>query len=345
MTRLRCDPKTGIPSDLHAKYYSSRASAGLIFTEASPIDSRQTLGGAGLIETKEQIAGWKKVVDAVHEKGGRIFLQLWHGGRTIDTSKTSAPVISPSAIAVKSFDKEGKIVEGPTPVEMTHENIKTVIQQFQRAATNAKAAGFDGIEVQGASGYLVDSFLKDFTNQRTDEYGGSVEKRARFVLELIDALIEVFGAGRVGIKLSPVGRANDTYDSNPIETYTYLLTQLNERKISHVQLVEPTEDYGGRSLYPKASHQIPTVCKQFREVFKGTLITNSGYNPDTALKAIQEGYADLVAFAKLYVGNPDLVERVKNGWELAQPDFTTLLSPGEKGYIDYPTYQEKPKKN
>jgi len=339
LTRCRADPKTGIPNDLHVKYYSQRAKAGLIFTEASPIDSSQPISGAACIETKEQVAGWKKVTDAVHENGGRIFLQLWHGGRTIDPVKTGQQNKGPSAISVKNFDKEGNIVEGPMPVEMTVEEIKAMVQKYKQAGINAKEAGFDGIEPQVANASLLDQFIRDGSNQRTDEYGGSAENRSRFILEVVDALIEVFGASRVAVKLSPVGRSSDMYDSNPIETYTYLISKLDERKIGCIQLTEPPAEFAGKTLYPKATDQIPRVCKQFREVFKGTIITNLGYNAESGLKTIQEGYADLVSFGKLWIANPDLVERIKNKWSFNPPDFKSFPSGTEKGYIDYPLYQ------
>jgi len=339
LTRMRCDPKTGVPNDLLVKYYSSRASAGLLLTECAPISADTILPGAGGIYTQDQVAGWKKVTDAVHKNGGRIFLQIWHGGRAITSKITGKIAGAPSAIPVVNFDKDGNEVPDETPRELTKEEIKGIIEEFKQGAINAKRAGFDGIELHGANGYLVDQFLKDNTNKRNDEYGGSVANRSRFTLEVLDVLIEVFGAGRVGIKLSPVGRYNDMYDSDPIKLFNYLLPKIHEKKIAYVQLVEHSADeFKGKSKYPKGYEQITHVSKQFRQIYKGTLISNQGYQPDTALQAIQEGTTDLIAFGKWFISNPDLVERIKNNWSLTPFDFSTFYGGAEKGYTDYSVY-------
>jgi len=341
MTRLRADPKTGVPNDLHVKYYSQRATAGLILTECSAVSNvGNGLSGSAGIYTKEQAAGWKKVTQAVHERGGKIFLQIWHGGRASDPKISGETSLAPSALPIRSYDDKGVEQVGPVPKEMTKDDIKTVVEQFRESAKLAKEAGFDGLELHGANGYLIDQFIRDSSNQRKDEYGGSVENRCRFPLEVIDALIEVFGAGRVGIKLTPVGRYQYMYDSNPIETYSYLLTKLSEKKIAFVELMEPNDgEYIKKSHFKPGKEQIPHVAKQFRNVFKGTLITNAGYKLDTAAKAIKENIADLVSFGKLFINNPDLVQRAIKKWPLNDKwDFTTFFSGGEKGYIDYPTY-------
>eukprot|EP00331_Platyophrya_macrostoma_P028249 CAMPEP_0176434472 /NCGR_PEP_ID=MMETSP0127-20121128/16698_1 /TAXON_ID=938130 /ORGANISM="Platyophrya macrostoma, Strain WH" /LENGTH=348 /DNA_ID=CAMNT_0017817217 /DNA_START=113 /DNA_END=1159 /DNA_ORIENTATION=- len=340
MTRCRADPKTGIPNDLHVKYYSERAAnAGFVLTECTAISNQgNSFPGATGIWNREQVDGWKKVCDAVHEKGGKIILQIWHGGRAATTDKTGETPLAPSPIAMRGFDKEGNTTEDQVPTEMTIEDIKKVKEEFRQGALRAKEAGFDGIQLHGANGYLVDQFIRDGTNKRTDEYGGSIENRARFCLEVMDELISVFGADRCGIKFSPVGRYQDMYDSTPLETFSYILKKFDEKGVAFVEFTEASS-YEGKSHYAPGKDQIAEVAKSFRGAFKGTLITNQGHTPETALDFINKGYADLVTFAKLYISNPDLALRIKNGWEInTKQDFTTFFTPGEKGYTDYPHY-------
>ena len=334
LTRARCDPKTGIPNDLNLKYYSQRAAAGFILTECTSISNQgNAFPGATGIWNREQVEGWKKVIDAVHEKGGKIILQIWHGGRAADPEKTGEESLAPSALPIRGFDKDGNPTAGPTPKEMTLEDIKKVQEEFRQAAIRAKEAGFDGLELHGANGYLVDQFIRESANQRTDEYGGSIENRTRFCLEVIDILIEVFGKGRVGIKLSPIGRFQDMYDSTPIETYTYLLKKLDERGIAFVEITEPAS-FEGKTNYVSGKEQIPEVAKTFRGAFKGTLITNQNHTPETALEYINNGWADVVTFGKLFIANPDLIERIKNGWELnTKWDYATFYGGSEKGCL------------
>jgi len=337
MTRCRCDPKTGVPTDLHVLYYAQRASAGLIMSECAPIaNNGQSFMGNGGIYTQEQIQGWKRVTDAVHQKGSKIFVQIWHAGRSAHPDLVGEPNIGPSPIAIK-----GDLIPGFThkvPKEMTKEDIKKVLNQFKQGAINAKQAGFDGIELHGANGYLVDQFLRDSSNHRTDEYGGSVENRARFGLEAIDALIEVYGAKRVGIKLSPVGRYQDMYDSNPLATYSYLLKQLESRGIAYVQLVEPGDepDSEGQTAPKK---QMPNVSKALRPFFKGTIMINNNLTAELAAKSITEREADIASFARPFMANPDYVERVRNDWPVEKPDFSTAYKGGEKGFTDFASYK------
>ena len=343
LLRCRADPKDSIPTDLHVKYYTQRASAGLIFTECAPISKTAfSFLGSGGLYNKEQVEGWRKVVEAVHAEGTPIFAQLWHAGRGAIPSLVGEEIIAPSPIAIK-----GKplipIYDYGTPREMTKDDIKEIIEQFRQAAINAKEAGFDGVELSAGNGYLVDSFIRTSSNQRTDEYGGSAENRARFCLEVIDAMISVFGAGRVGAKFTPVGRYQDMYDENPLETFGYLLQQLEKRGVAFVQLVEPDAPAPNaqKSELVAPEKELAEVTKQLRPYFKGTLIINNGLTAETAEKAISSGVADLASFGKDYVSNPDLVERIKNGWELNKKiDFPTLIGSGEKGYIDYPFYSE-----
>jgi len=343
LLRCRADPQDSVPTDLYVQYYTQRASAGLIFTECTPISKTAfSFPGAGGMYTKEQVDGWKKVVEAVHAKGTPIVAQLWHAGRGGFPSLIGEQTISPSPIAIK-----GKplipIYEYGTPREMTKDDIKEVIEQFRQAAVNAKEAGFDGVELSAGNGYLVDSFIRTSSNQRTDEYGGSAENRARFCLEVIDALISVYGAERVGAKFTPVGRYQEMYDENPLETFSYLLQQLDKRGVAFIQLVEADAPASNapQSELVAPEKQMPEVTKQLRPYFKGTLIINNGLTAETAEKAISSGVADLVSFGKDYISNPDLAERIKNGWEINKKiDFSTVIGGGEKGYTDYPFYSE-----
>jgi len=338
LTRSRADHKTMIPTERHVEYYSQRTSAGLILTECSPISpTAPSFSGPGGIYNKEQVEGWRKVTEAVHAKEGLIFLQIWHAGRSAHPSLTGVQPIGPSAIIIReSLHRNVPHVE---PREMTKDDIKEILEQFRQGAMNAKEAGFDGIELHGANGYLIDEFLKDGTNHRTDEYGGSVENRVRFPLQVMDILIEVFGASRVGIKLSPVGRYQDMYDSDPFTLYRHFLTELDNRKIAYVQFREPEAKNHPLSQLPLGAEQIAEVAKTFRPYFNnGAVFINESLTPDTAEKAISEGTADLAVFGRYFISNPDFVARVKNGWPFNDWDVTTFYVPGDKGYIDYPVY-------
>ena len=347
LTRQRADPKTGIANDLMAKYYSERAvEGGFQLTENGAVANQgNAFPGSAGIWNREQMEGWKKVVDAVHQKGGKIILQIWHAGRVANSSETGEENIAPSAIPVRSYDKEGNVVLGPTPREITLEDIELVKEQFRQAALRAKEAGFDALQLHGANGYLVDQFIRDGTNQRTDAYGGSIENRVRLCLELTDILISIYGKGRVGMKISPVGRYKDMFDSNPIETFTYLLKKLDEKGIAFVELAEPS-GYEGPMFYISGKSQIPNAAKVFRGAFKGVLITNRDHTPETALEFIKNGWADMVTFGRLFISNPDLVERIKNDWELNMKwDPSTFFKGGAAGYIDYPMYNPEAKKD
>jgi len=338
LTRIRCDPKTGVPNDLLVDYYSQRASAGLIMTECSAIShAGNSFIGCGAIYTREQTEGWKKVVDAVHKKGGRIYLQIWHAGRAAHPHQTEEQNISPSDLPIRGNLR--KNLPHLPPKAMTAEDFETVRQQFRQGALNAKEAGFDGIELHGGNGYLIDGFLRDGVNNRTDEYGGSIENRCRFPLEILDILIEIFGAKRVGIKLSPVGRYQDMFDSDPLAHYSHFLQQLDKKGIGHVQLMEPGERDSGVQYHIPGEQQMPEVCKALRPYFKGTIFINNNLTPEKAAKALKAGYADLACFGRYFIANPDLVDRVKNGWPLSEWDATTFYVGGIKGFLDYKTYQ------
>lgn len=350
LSRGRTDPKTGIPNERMLRYYSDRAGAGLLLTEASPISMEgHPWPGAGCIYTKDHAEGWKKITDAVHEKGGKIIVQLWHGGRQTDPTFTGIQSVAPSEIALKKLDpKTGDVISENMPRAVTQKDIKRILEDYKNAAKVAMEAGFDGVEVHGANGYLIDEFIRTGTNQRTDDYGGSVENRCRLCLEVIDICIDIWGAKKVGIKLSPVGRFGDMYDENPIETYTYLVKELDKRGIAYIQFYEADSNASARNI--KSEHisgheQIPEVNKTFRPLFSGTIMANGGFNPETAEKIIEAKNADVVSFGRLFITNPDLIERIQNNWPLnTDYDYSTFWFGEDKGYIDHLTYSQEQEK-
>ncbi|MBF2036276.1 MAG: alkene reductase [Leptolyngbyaceae cyanobacterium T60_A2020_046] len=335
LTRNRAG-EGNVPLDMHATYYSQRASAGLIITEAthchpSGIGYPNTPG----VHTPEQIAAWRKVTDAVHAKGGRIFVQLWHVGRVSHPSfhKGELP-IAPSAIAAQG---EAMTYEGMqpfvTPRALEESEIPGIIEQFRQGARSALDAGFDGVEVHGANGYLLDQFLRDGTNQRSDRYGGSVENRARLLLEVTEAIAEIWGRDRVGVRLSPSSTFNDMRDSNPRETFGYAIQRLNELDLAYLHLLEPSESdlrHGG----------IPIPTREFRPLYHGNLIVNWDYDQAKGNAAIASGDADLVSYGKLFIANPDLPKRFALNAPLNEPDPATFYGGGEAGFTDYPFLEE-----
>lgn len=332
LTRMRAS--TGnVPTAMNATYYEQRASAGLIITEATQV-SPQGQGYAGTpgIHSQAQIEGWRLVTDVVHARGGKVFLQLWHVGRISHPSlqPNGALPVAPSAIAAKG---EAATYEGMkpfvTPRALETEEIPGIVNQFRQGAKNALEAGFDGVEIHGANGYLLDQFLRDVTNKRTDEYGGSIENRARLHLEVTEAVVGVWGSDRVGMRLSPSGTYNDMSDSNPKATFGYLVEALNRFNLAYLHL---TEADGADVRH--GSTPIPT--KYFRPLYRGTLMVNNGYTSASGNAAIADGDADLVAFGKAYIANPDLPERFRLGAPLNSPDFDTFYGGSEAGYTDYP---------
>lgn len=327
MTRGRSNDQ--VANELTATYYAQRASAGLIFTEGSQI-STQAVGWTNTpgIHTPGQIAGWKKVTRAVHDAGGLIFAQLWHTGRAShpDFHGGALPV-APSAVPFNSqaFTPEG-IKPSVIPREMTLDEIKSTIADYEKAAQAAKDAGFDGVEVHGANGYLPAQFLEDGSNKRIDEYGGTVEKRARFLLEATDAAIKVFGPDRVSVRLSPRIPYNDMGDSDLEKTYMHAVQALEERKVGILHFMEPlTLPQGVKPLAPGA-----------RKGFSGIFVLNVGYDRKSAEQVLQSGLADAVTFGTLFISNPDLPERLRQDAPLATPDASKYYSGGEEGYTDYP---------
>jgi len=325
LTRLRAGP-TQIPNALMAEYYAQRASAGLLITEGVPV-SPQGVGYQGVpgIWSQEQVEGWKQVTKAVHDKGGRIFIQLWHVGRISDPSfhGGEAPV-APSAIPAKGHVSLLRPERPyPTPRALTTEEVAGVVEAFRKGAENAKAAGFDGAEIHGANGYLLDQFLQDGSNQRTDQYGGPIENRARLLLEVADAVASVFGSGRVGVHLAPRADSHSMGDSDLAATFGYAATELGKRGIAFLC----AREYEGPD----------SLGVDLKKAFGGVYIANEKFTGETAQAALDAGKYDAVAFGKAYIANPDLVERLRLDAPLNAPDPTTFYGGDGRGYIDYPT--------
>ena len=336
LTRNRATPGLDAPNDLNVRYYVQRTSAGLIVTEGSQI----SLEGQGYlwtpgVYTPAQIEGWRNVTDAVHAAGGRIFIQLWHVGRVSHVSLQEggkAPV-APSAIRAKTKTFiEGGFADTSEPRALETSEVRRVVADFGRAAENAKLAGFDGVEIHGANGYLVDQFLRDGANKRDDVYGGSIENRTRFALEVVDAIREVWPSSRIGIRIAPVSPANDISDSNPQALFGHLVARLGERGVGYIHVVEGATG-GDRNF-------APFDYAALRRAFSGAYVANNGYNRDMAIEAVREGRADLVAFGKSFISNPDLVERLRRNVELNAFDKATFYGGGSKGYTDYPALED-----
>jgi len=339
LTRMRSKQPGNIPHELNAKYYQQRASAGLIISEATQVSQQgQGYPGTPGIHSDDQVAGWKKVTEAVHGAGGKIFLQLWHVGRISHRSHqpNGELPVAPSAIQPSGgiYSADWQPVAFETPRALETAEIAGIIADFRRGAENAKKAGFDGVEVHGANGYLLDQFLQDGSNKRSDQYGGSIENRARLLLEVVDQAIAVWGAGRVGVRLSPYGTFNDMGDSDPVKLFTYVLEQLSSRGIAYAHLVEPRSSLAGGQ--DSVVTEAPDTRFIFRKSFNGTLISAGGYVRDEALKAVESGTVDAVAFGRLFISNPDLPKRLELGSELNSYDRQSFYGGGEKGYIDYP---------
>ena len=340
MTRAR--NADGIPNDDNAVYYSQRAGAGLIITEGTAISetSKGVLYIPGLY-TPSQVKGWKKVTKAVHEKGSTIFAQLWHVGRVSHLSNQPGGIapVGPSDIqAITSFawgyDENGK--EGPVisskPRALSTKEVKDVINDFVQAAKNAIKAGFDGVELHGANGYLIEQFLNPFVNNRTDEYGGTVQKRSKFLLEVVDAVIEAVGNDKVAIRLTPYGGLGDLPHYDEIEaTYQYLANELTNRNLAYVHLMDQQS---------KGSHALPDgFLERFRIWYDGVIILAGSMNKEKSEKLINAGTIDIAGFGEPFISNPDLVARLENNWELTPPDRNLYYGLGNHGYTDWETYK------
>ncbi|WP_316776709.1 alkene reductase [Pedobacter antarcticus] len=334
MTRCRAG-NGGIPIPMNVEYYKQRASAGLIISEATNI-SPQAMGFAFTpgIYNEAQIAGWQKVTEAVHDAGGLIFCQLWHVGRISHPSMQpgGARPVAPSAVQPESqcYTEHG-FEQCLTPRALELDEIPGVVEQFRIATHHAKQAGFDGVEILAGGGYLIDQFLRDKTNHRTDEYGGSIPNRMRFLKEVVEAVIGAWSPDRVGIKLSPICTVNDIEDSNPEALFIHVVEQLNQFSVAYLHVMEDID--------PNIAGEIESAfdMQKLRQLFKGPYMANSRYNLTRALKARLEDSADLIAFGRPFIANPDLVERLKTGAPLAEPDRATFYGGRTtQGYTDYP---------
>ncbi|MEL0642951.1 alkene reductase [Olleya sp. Ti.3.14] len=336
MTRSRANNDGNIPTDdLHGLYYEQRASAGLIITEGSQVSNKAVgyINTAG-IHTDAQVEGWKKVTKRVRDKGGKIFIQLWHVGRMSHPDfhngdlPVSSSALNPNA---KSYTPEG-FKDTVTPKAMTIAEIKQTVKDFQDAAANAVKAGFDGVEIHSSNGYLFHQFFNNSSNNRTDEYGGSIENKTRFFFEVLDAIKEVIPQEKIGARFNPSlnGLFGMTMDEETIPTFEYIIKKLNEYNLAYVHLSEPFTDV---SDIPYA---VKEIAKHFRRLYNGTLMINAGFDQEKGNKVIENGDADLVAYGKLFISNPDLVARFENNLELAEWDEDTFYTTGPKGYTDYP---------
>ncbi|MEM9451125.1 MAG: alkene reductase [Cyanobacteria bacterium P01_E01_bin.6] len=334
LTRARAG-ESRVPNDLMLQHYAQRASAGLIITEATQI-SEQAAGWEQSpgIHTPEQIAGWKKIVDAVHHRGGKIVLQLWHTGRASHPDFQPGGALPVSSSAVRP-DGEIHTPQGKkahvTPRALTLEEIPGVIEQYAIATRNAKEAGFDGVEVHGANGYLIDQFLRDGVNQRTDAYGGSIENRARFLIEATEAAVNEWSSDRVGVRLSPYNPFNDMRDSDPIATFTYAAEALSQFNLAYLHIMEPLPGH-----FLSLEGVVERAAPHMRQAFKGAVMLNGGYDAQTGATAIQNDEAEAIAYGIPFIANPDLVERFKQSAPLNEADFETFYTHGPEGYIDYP---------
>lgn len=338
LTRARAGVER-LPNSIMAEYYAQRAGAGLIISEATTI-SQQANGWQNSpgIYTNEQTEAWKQVVQAVHAKGTPIFLQLWHTGRASHSSlqENGQLPVAPSAIKINGDDIHTPNGKQPheVPRALETEEVPLVVEDYRQAAERAKVAGFDGVEIHAANGYLIDEFLQSKTNQRSDRYGGSLENRYRFLKEIVESISTVWEPNRIGVRLSPNGNYNDMGSPDYRETFLYVAQQLNKYKLAYLHLLDGL-GFGFHELGE------PMTIAEFRQVFTSPLIGNCGYTQETAEVAIRDGHADLIAFGRPFISNPDLVERFANGWALNPPaDMKVWYSFDKKGYTDFPTYQQ-----
>ena len=333
LTRNRADAE-GVHSELAVTYYAQRASAGLIITEATQISPM----GKGYINTPgihspQQVQAWRRVVDAVHGKGGRIFLQLWHVGRISHSSllPNNAQPVAPSAIRANS---QTLIATGPAsvsePVALTASGIKGTLDDYRRAAGNAKEAGFDGVEIHAANGYLIDQFLKTGSNRRTDEYGGVASNRVRFLTETVEQVLDVWDSRHVGVRISPTGGFNDMTDDNPLETFSVTVARLNSYGLGYLHVVETAQNSKG------SSEEDLALSADLRRLWEGIYVVNGGYDGPRGEEALRTGHADAIAYGRAFLANPDLPRRLQLGAALNEPDPTTFYGGDAAGYTSYP---------
>jgi N-ethylmaleimide reductase len=344
LTRMRASKPSLAPRPLNAEYYAQRATdGGLLIAEASPVIA-SGFGSPGIpgIYTDAQVEGWREVVNAVHAKGGIIFLQLWHVGRVSHSSFQPGGVlpVAPSAVAIseefKTSTADGKIVPYETPRALETEEIPGIVEAYQQAAHNALAAGFDGVEVHGANGYLIEQFLQSRSNLRSDRYGGSIANRVRFLTEVTQAVVEIWGANRVGVRLSPYGIANGSGEPDPMPLYKHAIEQLNPLGLAYLHFIEPRSSGAGRA---EVNWQgVPSAMVPHRPIWKGVLITAGGFTGGAAEAAIAEGHADAIAFGRIFISNPDLPNRLRHGHPLTPYNRKTFYGGDVEGYTDYPVY-------
>ncbi len=344
LTRMRAEQESFAPRPLNAEYYGQRATpGGLIIAEASPVmaTARGNAGTPGIYSDR-QIKGWRDVVDAVHARGGVIFLQLWHVGRVSHSSFQPGGVlpVAPSAVPIsatlKTMTADGKVMSYETPRALETGEIAGVIESFRQAASNALRAGFDGVEIHGANGYLLEQFLQSHTNLRTDRYGGSIENRARLLMEITQAAIEVWGADRVGVRLSPYGVANDSGEADPMPLYSHVVKSLNPMGLAYLHFIEPRSSGAGRA---EVNHQnVPSAMAVFRPIWRGILISAGGFTGESAEAAIAADHADAIAFGRIFISNPDLPRRLQRGFPLTPYDRKTFYGGDVAGYTDYPAH-------
>jgi N-ethylmaleimide reductase len=346
LTRMRAEKPGLSPRPLNTEYYRQRTTpGGLLIAEATPVLATGH-GNPGVpgIHTEQQIKGWREVVDAVHAKGGLIFLQLWHVGRVSHSSLQPGGILPVSASAVpisaelKTMTADGQPAAYETPRALETSEIEGIIDGYRQGARNALEAGFDGVEIHGANGYLIEQFLQSRTNLRTDRYGGSIENRARLLMEIAQAVIEIWGADRVGVRLSPYGIANDSGEADPMPLYTHVVQSLDRLGLAYLHFIEPRSSGAGRA---EVNHQnVPSAMLLFRPMWKGVLITAGGFTGDTAEAAIKSGHADAIAFGRIFISNPDLPRRLQHGFPLTPYNRATFYGGEEAGYTDYPEHEE-----
>jgi N-ethylmaleimide reductase len=344
LTRMRAGA-AAVPTRLMAEYYRQHASAGVIITEGTAVSAlAHGYPSSPGIYTAEQIAAWRIVTDGVHRQNGRILMQIQHNGRgslAVYNPDGSRPV-APSAIpyAGKVYTPAFQPLDPETPRALETDEIPALIDSFTLAAANAIAAGFDGVELQGANGHLIDQFLCDGSNQRTDSYGGSIAGRARLLLDMVDAIGAAIGVNRLGVRLSPYGRYGGISDTDPIALFTYVVRELSRRNIAYLHLIEALGSEIGVTDELRAD--VPNNAALFRRSFSGPLISAGAYTPAAAALALADGRADAIAFGRLFIANPDLVARVQLGAALNAPDRATFYGGGARGYTDYPTLSPEP---
>jgi N-ethylmaleimide reductase len=346
LTRSRSIQPNSVPGNLMADYYAQRASdGGLIIGEATNISltSRGWFGSPGLY-LDEQVQGWKKVVDGVHAKGGLMFAQLWHTGRASHVSMTGGATPVTASVNPSYWENPAQVVSTPdgwiqpSPHRALEiPEIVEIINDYRRAAERAKQAGFDGVELHAANGYLIDQFLQDGSNQRSDQYGGSFHNRSRLLLEVVSALVSVWGGDRVAVRVGPGGTFNGMHDSNPDPLFAHVAEQLNQFHLAYLHIIEPRVK--GNIVIHES--QGPVASERLRPIFRGKLIGAGGFEPNTAEEAIQEGVLDAVAFGRHFISNPDLPERIRERLPLADYDRSTFYTFDPKGYNDYPAYSRQ----